>query len=300
MSLKLNESELIEMAVQGQVIFPRCFGWEITHDGDVKILPSVGGITYNVLTGDSVYGWAADHIEPCVSCTATHDKLSENPNRAFNAYACIGNKVTLISGAGKKKTGVVTGHHGGVEHVIVDFPQDVIKKMTLDDKLIIRAVGQGLRLLDHADITLHGIDPALVKKLGLREAGKYIEIPVTAVVPAALMGSGLGHNDSYKGDYDIQTSDRNVIKQHKLDQLRLGDIVAIQDHKSPYGWSYKKGAITIAVVIHGDSNLAGHGPGVQTVMTSPGGWLRPRLTPNANIGQILGLGRYRTKRRRRR
>ncbi len=298
MSLRMNESELIEMAVQGQVIFPRCFGWEITHEGEVKILPSVGGITYNVSVGDSVYGWAADHIEPCVSCTATHDKLSENPNRAFNAYACIGNAVTLLSGEGKKKTGVVTGHHGGVEHVIVDFAPEVVAKMTLDDKLIIRAIGQGLRLEDHTDITCHGISPALVKKLGLREAGKYIEAPVTAIVPGALMGSGLGHNDSYKGDYDIQTSDRGVIRQHGLDRLRLGDVVAIQDHKSAYGWSYKKGAVTIAVVIHGDSNLAGHGPGVQTVLTSPGGWFKPRLDPNANIGRYLGLGRYRKRRKR--
>lgn len=298
MSLKLNEPELIEMAVQGQVIFPRCFGWEISHEGDVKILPSVGGITYNVLVGDSVYGWAADHIEPCVSSTATPDKLTENPNRAFNAYACIGNTVTLISGNAKKKTGVVTGHHGGVEHVIIDFPAEAVEKMTLDDKILVRAVGQGLRLVDHADITLHGIDPSLVKKLGMRETGKHIEIPVAAVVPAALMGSGLGHNDSYKGDYDIQTSDRAAVKQHGLDKLRLGDVVAIQDHKSPYGWSYKKGAITIAVVIHGDSHLAGHGPGVQTVMTSPGGWFRPRLNPNANIGRYLGLGRYRKRRRR--
>ncbi|OGH60388.1 MAG: DUF4438 domain-containing protein [Candidatus Lindowbacteria bacterium RIFCSPLOWO2_12_FULL_62_27] len=298
MTLKMNESQLIEMAVQGSVIFPRCFGWEITHEGEVKILPSVGGITYNVLVGDSVYGWAADHIEPCVSTTASSDKLSENPNRAFNAYACIGNTVTLISGAAKSKKGVVTGHHGGVEHVIVDFPPEAVDKMTLDDKLMIRAVGQGLRLVDHPDITLHGIDPGLVKKLRMRETGKYIQIPVAAVVPGALMGSGLGHNDSYKGDYDIQTSDPEVVKQHRLDRLRLGDVVAIQDHKSAYGWSYKKGAVTIAVVIHGDSSLAGHGPGVQTVLTSPGGWFKPTLDPNANIGRYLGLGRYRKKRRR--
>ncbi|MBI4178173.1 DUF4438 domain-containing protein [bacterium] len=298
MSLRLNEPELIEMAVQGQVIFPRCFGWEISHEGRVKILPSVGGITYNVRVGDSVYGWAADHIEPCVSCTASPDKLTENPNRAFNAYACIGNEVTLLSGAAKKVKGVVTGHHGGVEHVIVDFPDDAVEKMTLDDKLIVRAVGQGLQLVDHADITIHGIAPDLVKKLRMRETGKYIEIPVAARVPGALMGSGLGHNDSFKGDYDIQTSDPRVVREHGLERLKLGDVVAILDHKSPYGWSYKKGAVTIAVVIHGDSHLAGHGPGVQTVLTSPGGWFKPKLDPNANIGRYLGIGRFRKKRRR--
>lgn len=297
MSLRINETELIEMAVQGQVIFPRCFGWEITHQGEAKILPSVGGITYNVSLGDSVYGWVADHIEPCVSFTASPDKLNENPNRAFNTYACIGNIATLISGPAKGGKGVVTGHHGGVEHVIVDFPSKVVEKMTLDDKIMIRAIGQGSQLVDHPDILCHGIAPLLIKKLGMREIGRYIEIPVTAVVPGGLMGSGLGHNDSYKGDYDIQTSDRSEVRKYGLECLKFGDVVAIRDHHSSYGWSYKKGAITIAVVIHGDSYLAGHGPGVQTVMTSPGGWFKPRISAGANIGRYLGLGRFRKKNR---
>ena len=118
---------------------------------------------------------------------------------------------------------------------------------------------------------------------------------MVACVPAQLMGSGLGHNDSFKGDYDIQTSDKGVIKKHGLENLRFGDLVAVMDHESTFGWSYKQGAVSIAVVVHGDSHLAGHGPGVQTIMTSRKGYLEPVLSKNANIGSYLGIGRMRKK-----
>lgn len=295
MSLKLNESALVEMAVQGAVMFPRCFGWEIMNDGAVKMPPSVGGITYNVKVGDSVYGLAADHIEPAVSTTASKDKLTDNPNKAYNAYACIGNEAVLISGDAKGKKGVVTGHHGGVEHVIIDFADDVMKKMTLEDKMLIRAVGQGLEFVDHPDIKIFGVAPALLKKMGLAERGGKISVPVAAIVPGGLMGSGLGHNDCFKGDYDIQVSDLKARAKHGLEKLRLGDVVAILDHKADYGWSYRQGAVTIGVVIHGDSDLAGHGPGVQTILSSAKGAFAPRLDSSANIGRYLKIGRWRRK-----
>ena len=120
--------------------------------------------------------------------------------------------------------------------------------------------------------------------------GGGIEVPVAAIAPGMLMGS-VSHNDI--GDYDIQTSDGEAIKKYKLDGLRLGDIVAIQDHDSSYGWTYKEGAVTIGIVIHTDSYLAGHGPGVQTIMTSSTALIVPKIEPDANLGQYLGIGRWR-------
>ena len=31
------------------------------------ILPATGGISYNVRSGDSAFGWSGDHVEPGVS-----------------------------------------------------------------------------------------------------------------------------------------------------------------------------------------------------------------------------------------
>jgi len=295
--LKTNEGQLVKFGLQGTIIPPLCFGLEVTREGEGKIYPSVGGITYNVKTGDSVFGFEADHVEPGVSCIAGSfsDRRTANPNLSFNAYSCIGNEATLLSGAAKGKKGTVTGHHGGVEHVLVDFTDDVMEKLSYDDKIFIRGVGQGLKLLDYPGISVSGLAPALLKKIPIREKGKSLVVPVVATVPAELMGSGLGHNDSFKGDYDIQTSDAGVIKKYGLESLKFGDFVAIIDHESTFGWSYKKGAVSIAVVVHGNSFLAGHGPGVQTVLTSRDGWIDPVVDRSANLGKYLGIGRMRKK-----
>ncbi len=291
--LRTNEKQLVQFALQGNIIPPLCFGWEVTREGQGKVFPSVGGITYNVKIGDSVFDFEADHVEPGVSCIAGSfsDKRTANPNLSFNAFSCIGNEVTLISGEAKGKKGVVTGHHGGVEHVLVDFSNEILKKLTYDDKILIHGVGQGLKLFDYPEITVTGLDPKLLKKIPIQAKAKSLRVPVVALVPAELMGSGLGHNDSFKGDYDIQTSDPSVIKKFHLENLRFGDFVAIIDHESTYGWSYKKGAVSIAVVVHGNSFLAGHGPGVQTVMTSRNGFIEPILSPSANLGDYLRIGR---------
>ena len=72
---------------------------------------------------------------------------------------------------------------------------------------------------------------------------------------------------------------------------------AIIDHDSTVGWSYRKGAVSIGVIIHGDSMYSGHGPGCQTIMTSAAGRIAPKVTAGANIGRYLKLGIYRTKKR---
>ncbi len=342
MDIRTNENQLVKFAVQGSVVYPKCYGWELARTGESLILPSVGGITYNVKVGDPVFGLAGDHIEPCVSMSSDPKEPSKDPNLAFNVFSCIGNEAIVISGDAKGAKGVVTGHHGGVEHVIVDFDDATLNKLTQDDKILIHAYGQGLTFADYPDIKLFSLDPRLLKEMGLSPIGdetligqgltqghehphphlnplpegeeitlpvdwmrggrdrvgmgflgERIEVPVVAIVPGKLMGSGLGHNDIFKGDYDIQTSDREAIKKYKLDKLRLGDLVAIEDHDSSYGWTYKEGAVTIGVVIHTDSYLAGHGPGVQTVMTCNRGLIVPRIDPDANIGIYLKIGRWR-------
>ncbi|MBI1820887.1 MAG: DUF4438 domain-containing protein [Nitrospirae bacterium] len=296
--LRTNKDHLIEFAVQGTVQHPKSYGWELGRDGKSYMLPTVGGITYNVKIGDSVYGWEGDHIEPGASITHDSQKLTQDPNRSLNSFSCIGNRVTVLTGAAKRRQGTVIGHHGGVEHVLIDFDDKTLSQLTYDDKMLIRANGQGLKLLDYPGISVFSLSPELFEKLGISSSrDKRLSVPVTAVVPGKLMGSGLGHSDIFKGDYDIQSSDRNALKELGLNQLKFGDLIAIMDHDSSYGWCYKEGAVSIGVVVHGDSYLAGHGPGVQTILTSPTGEIVPKIAPNANIGFYLKLGRWRTRKR---
>jgi hypothetical protein len=244
-----------------------------------------------VQVGDSAFGWAGDHVEPGVSCTADTHKPYEHPNVGLQIYSCVGNRATVTSGEAKGAEGVVIGHHGGSEHLIVDFPREAKENLTYSDTIMIRAKGQGLKLIDYPDITLFNLDPELLKILKIRELeGGALEVPVTTMVPAVCMGSGVGSAHVAKGDYDIVTSDQETVKEYGIDRIRFGDIVALQDHDNRFGRAYRKGAVTIGVVVHSDCLEAGHGPGVTTIMTSAVPIIKPVLDPHANLADILTIG----------
>lgn len=157
-------------------------------------------------------------------------------------------------------------------------------KLTYDDKIIIFARGQGLKLINYPDIMLYNLDPALIGKMKIKKSGKVkLEVPVTTMVPAACLGSGIGSAHVAKGDYDIVTSDAETVKEYKLDKIRFGDFVALMDLDNRYGRAYRRGAVTIGVVVHSDCLIAGHGPGVTTVMTCGTSLIKPVIDSKANI-----------------
>lgn len=290
--LRTNENRLVEFLLQCQPGPPRTKDdWSVDHQGKPFILPSIGGITLNIEVGDSAFGWAGDHVEPGVSCTADTKKPFEHPNVSLQMYSCVGNRAKVISGKAAGSTGVVIGHHGGSEHVIVDFPRRVKEKMTYDDTIIIHAKGQGMKLMDYPDIMLYNLAPELLKKIKIKETGKdKLEVPVTTIVPAACLGSGIGSAHVAKGDYDIVTSDPGSVNKYKLNKIRFGDFVALMDHDNRYGRAYRQGAVTIGVVVHGDCLKAGHGPGVTTIMTCAASQIRPVIDSHANIAELLKIG----------
>jgi len=294
--LKTNEDKLVELSMQCKPGPPRIRpGWKVDHEGKPFILPSIGGITLNIQVGDSAFGLAGDHIEPGVSCSANSEKPFEFPNNSLQLLSCVGNEAIIVSGDAKGEKGVVTGHHGGSEHVMIDFPKKILKQLTYDDKIMIRTRGQGLRLIDYPDIKLYNLDPDLLKKMKIKQKKEkklkgLIEVPVTTIVPAQCMGSGLGSAHVAAGDYDIMTSDPDTVKEYKLDKLKFGDFVALLDHDNSYGRSFLKGAISIGVVVHSDCLLAGHGPGVSTLMTCSKPLIKPILNASANIADLLKIG----------
>lgn len=300
--LRTNADRLARIAVQGRVAPAlRWNAFEHDAEGRLHMVPGVGGITYNVKVGDPAFGWQGDHLEPAVSVVLDDAKRGEKANMAFNFLACCGNEALVVSGDAKGARGVVTGHHGGVEHVLVDFADSALEKMILDDKVLVRGYGQGLRLLDFPDVRCYNLDPSLLEPWGVsRGADGALAVPVTTLVPAALMGSGLGWADPGTGDYDITTADREFIARHKVDRIRLGDFVALLDSDNVYGRHFRTGAITIGIVVHSDSNISGHGPGVATLLTAATPAIRPVVDPRANIGRVLGIGRHRRGVRKRR
>jgi hypothetical protein len=298
--LKLNTNQLVKVAVIGEVANPVMrFDYQVSHDGRALNLPSIGGITYNIKIGDSVRGWIGDHIEPGVSTInkeGRKDDRNTPENAGYNILSCIGNEAQIVSGKAKGKKGTVIGTHGGAEHVLIDFEDAVIKNLVYGDKVQVTAYGMGLAIIDYPEIKLFNLDPSLLLKINPKfDAKGNLEFPVVAKVPPYLMGSGLGYGPVISGDYDITMADETVIKKLGLDKLRFGDIVAIEDTDNSYGRVYRPKAMTIGVVVHSDCVLAGHGPGVTTILTSSKGKIKPKINKNANIGYYLKIGRFRNK-----
>lgn len=294
--MRTNKDRLVMISVQGTIVKPEHSGRHgVSHDGEPFMVPGTGGITYNVRVGDPVFGWEVDHVEPGVSTLLDEKDRSSPTNRGYNFYACVGNEAKVVTGDAKGAKGVVTGHHGGAEHVLIDFSEAVLEQLTLDDKFLIKGLGQGLRLLDYPDVRVYNLDPNLLEKMGIVEKNGGLHVPVAAVVPSFLMGSGVGSTSMGTGDYDIMTADEEALKKHGLDKLRFADIVYIEDHDNSFGRCYRKGAGTVGVVIHSNCRYAGHGPGVTTMLTSAEPILKPALSPNANIARILNIGRFESR-----
>jgi uncharacterized protein DUF4438 len=282
-----NRSRLVTQVLTGQAASPLVPSalYDVGADGVPRILPSVGGITLNVRVGDNAFAFEADHVEPAVSVRHADDKA----NTAFCTFACVGNVATVASGDAKGERGVVTGKHGGVEHVMVDFPAAVMERMQIGDAISVRAVGVGLEIRNAGDVKVFNCDPDLLEKLGVQRDGDRFSVRVARTVPARVMGSGLGRQTVVRGDYDIQCFDEGIVREYGLRELRLGDLVAITDADNAFGRVYRTGAITIGVVAHGMSHIAGHGPGVTTLMTSASGAIEPLVDARANLATILEL-----------
>ena len=158
--LRTNKDRLVMISVQGRVSYPVSKGpYRITYDGKPVTLPGVGGITYNIKVGDCAFGWEADHVEPGVSTVVNEEKRDDGPNCAYNILACMGNQARVVSGEAKGALGVVTGHHGGIEHVLIDFDQNTLEKLCIGDKILVKAYGQGLKLLNYPGIKVFNLDP---------------------------------------------------------------------------------------------------------------------------------------------
>jgi Domain of unknown function (DUF4438) len=262
--LRWNFSELVEMAVAGQVSQPAVRQGAYLHwpDGRATTLPGMYGIVYNARVGDRAFGWAADHLEPGVSIA----HADERADYALHYLTCIGNEAEVTSGLARGARGIVT----------------------IGDTVQIRAHGRGLRLEGHPALEFKKTSPALAEAFGLRVDGGRVTCPVAMELPARIMGSGAELNAEFV-DQDLMSGDRALMAELGIDQMRLGDLIAIRDVDHRFGRSYRRGWVAICLCIHGDSVLTGHGPGILTLITGPEDALGFTIDPAANIATTLAI-----------
>lgn len=286
MGIKTNQSKVVKQAVMGKIHHPiRSSKYRVSHEGVPFILPATGSITYGLHVGDSAFDLSGDHIEPSVSLR--NENTAEND--ALMTLACLGNEATVISGDAKGEKGYVLGGHGGIEHTIVEFKESTLEQLCIDDKIQIKAYGQGLKCLDNSDIIFMNIDPDLLEKMDLQYENGVLNFPVACEVPAYMMGSGIGSPTGFSGDYDIMTADEKTVKEYGIDNLRFGDFVCLLDCDNTYGRGYLKGAVSIGVVIHSDCIKMGHGPGIMIIATSKKPVIKGLISDRCNVKDYISL-----------
>jgi hypothetical protein len=287
MPLVTNKSQLVEMAVRGNVTQPglRYPGYIPHANGEAMVLPGMSGVVYNVKVGHPAFGWAADHVEPGVSIMNTNHEAEF----ALHYLSCIGNKAVVTSGLAKGGEGVVTGEHA---RMLVDFPDEVNELLCVGDTIQIIAKGRGLTFAGYEHIELKKCSPELIEAIPIEAVDdKTIRVPVTMELPPRIMGSGAELNSEYV-DQDLMSGDRELMAELVIDQMNLGDLVVIPDNDHHAGRGYRRGAVTIALCIHGDSVMNGHGPGILTLMTCATPNIEWTIDPDANIARYLKIGAY--------
>lgn len=281
---RTNSADLVCMGVTGFISAPTLERTTYRPDteGLGTVLIGMSGVVYNARVGDPAYGWAGDHVEPGASIAHPNSDI----DHAMHYLTCIGNEAIVTSGLARGARGIVTGEHA---RLLVDFPPDVLEQLCIGDGIMIKTHGRGLRFLDCPGVLPKKAGPNLIEAWGLEvsAAGK-LRVPVVGRIPAHIMGSGAELTPEFV-DQDLMTGDRAALAEYGIDQLKLGDLVAVMDTDHRYGRGYRPGGVTIGLIMHGDSVMTGHGPGCQDLLVCADGEIEPVIDPSANIARLLGI-----------
>jgi hypothetical protein len=240
--------------------------YRIDVDGHPYLPVGDGGIVLGLQLGDSVFGRRADHAAPG-ACLVHPDPAARH---ALATYSCIGNQVRVRSGHAAGARGVVIGKRGEEGRVIAAFRPAELAAMRPSDEVSVRACGQGCRPdAFPAGLTVLNIDPGLFEILPmvrLPAGADRLSVGVRCSVPSKLVGNGLGR-PAVSWDLDLQLPPPEPGSD--AGDVLLGDFVAVTDIDARFNVGYRKGWVTVGVVVHGSSPLPGHGPGVTPILTGP-------------------------------
>jgi hypothetical protein len=251
--------------------------YRIDADGAPYVPVGDGGIVLGVRLGDGVWEHPGDHAAPG-ACLVHPDQAAAY---ALSAQACIGNPVTVRTGAATGQVGAVIGKRGEGGRVIAAFAQDTLRKLRPGDQVAVAGRGQGAADLVPG-VTVVNIDPALFKDLPVTTGPDAVTVGVRAQLPSKVVGNGIGR-PTPMWDLDLQLTPANA-ERYGAAGLRLGDLVAITDLDTRFNAGYRRGWLTVGLVVHGGSPQPGHGPGVTAILTGPAGLLRVRVDEAGHQG----------------
>lgn len=238
----------------------------VDADGRPYVPTGDGGVVLGLGLGDSVFGYDTDHASPGVSIV--HPEQAAR--HALTAFACLGNRVSVRSGAAAGATGAVLGKRGEQGRVLAWFEPDVLARLVPGDAMAVRAFGQGARLpepLVNLGGQLLNIDPGLLAMLPLDLGESGVSAQVRGSVGSKLIGNGIGR-PAHQWDLDLQV-DKAIATDHGLGALAIGDLVAVRNLDVRHNAGYRSGWLTIGVALTTTSPRPGHGVGLMPILCLP-------------------------------
>lgn len=257
----------------------------IDADGRPYVPIGDGGVALGLSLGDSVFAFDTDHASPAVSLIHP-----EQPARhALTVFACLGNRVTIRTGAAAGSIGAVLGKRGESGRVLAWFPPEVMALVVPGDAMAVRARGQGARLPDAMhDLggQLLNVDPALLPALGIH-LGDSVSVTVRGRVPSKLIGNGIGR-PAHQWDLDLQVDAGNA-EGWGLTGLLIGDLVAVENLDVRHNIGFRRGWITVGVIVTTTSPRPGHGAGLMPILCVPAGSITVVARPDGYTGVTAEL-----------
>jgi hypothetical protein len=235
----------------------------IDSDGHPYVPIGSCGVVLGVRLGDGVWDHDADHAAPGV--TLAH--RDQGARHALTAFACFGNRASVRTGGAAGADGFVLGKRGEEGRVIVVFPPDVLARLAPGDTIVVRGRGQGAEVPSAPGVTLMNADPDALSLLPIEVRDGGVRAGVRGVVPSAVVGNGIGR-PAQMWDLDLQLSPETA-GRYGLDQMKLGDLVAVDDLDVRHNAGYRRGWRTVGLIVHGGSPQPGHGPGLMPILCGP-------------------------------
>ena len=265
--------------------------YRVSADGSSYVPVGDGGIVLGVRLGESVFARDADHAAPG-ACLVHPD---EGARHALTVYSCIGNQVVIRTGQAAGARGIVVGKRGEAGRVIVSLAQEDLARLRPADQVAVRAYGQGWRPAGFpAEVTVLNTAPAAFAALpvAVTDGGRVLA-GVRMIAASKLAGNGIGR-PAAGWDLDLQLSapgEQSGDGSRGTGSLLLGDLLAISDLDARWNMGYRRGWLTVGLVVHGASPLPGHGPGITPILTGPVGVLQaePDLAGHAGLTEAAAL-----------
>ena len=182
--------------------------YRVSRDGVSYVPVGDGGIVLGLELGDSVFRLAGDHAAPG-ACLLHPDAAARH---ALAAFACIGNRAVVRTGAAAGAAGSVIGKRGEEGRVIVGFRPDDLALMRPSDEVLVQSSGQGWRPAGiPPGVAVMNLDPAVYAALPVEVSadGSTVTAAVRCVLPSKLAGNGIGR-PAASWDLDLQLTSADV------------------------------------------------------------------------------------------